>query len=142
CYTALVDRDGKYQLTMLSRSSFKPLASSMGPMLQEEAFHLLSGFTGLSRIIRARRVPTPIIQRHINRWYSAALDLFGVDHSNSAHWFYVWGLKGRFDEATAGSLDYPDELNNIARQQYRHEVDEMLQALNRLVPVGQAPLTL
>ena len=141
CYTALVDRDGKYQLTMLSRSSFKPLASSMGPMLQEEAFHLLSGHTGLSRIIRAGQVPIPIIQRHINKWYSAALDLFGVDHSNSAHWNYVWGLKGRFDESTAGTLEDPGELNEIARQQYRREVVEMLQALNRLLPEGQAPLS-
>jgi benzoyl-CoA 2,3-dioxygenase component B len=140
CYTALVDRDGKYQLTMLSRSAFQPLAASMGPMLQEEAFHLLSGFTGLSRIIRANRVPVPMIQRHINKWYSAALDLFGVDHSNSAHWNYVWGLKGRFDEGTAGALDNPDELNELARRQYRQEVDEILQALNRLLRDDQAAL--
>jgi benzoyl-CoA 2,3-dioxygenase component B len=141
CYTALVDRDGKYQLTMLSRSAFGPLASSMGPMLQEEAFHLLSGFTGLSRIIRAGRVPTPIIQRHINKWYSVALDLFGVDHSNSAHWNYVWGLKGRFDESIAGALEKPEELNERARLQYRQEVDEIFQTLNRLIPEDQPPLT-
>lgn len=140
CYTALVDRDGKYQLNMLSRSSFKPLAASMGPMLQEEAFHLLSGYTGLSRIIRAGRVPVPIIQKHINKWFSVALDLFGVDHSNSAHWFYVWGLKGRFDESQAGPLENPDTLNELARQQYRQEVDEMLGALNRLLPDDQTPL--
>jgi len=142
CYTALVDRDGKYQLTMLNQSSFQPLASSMGPMLQEEAFHLLSGFTGLSRILKAGQVPTPIIQKHIDKWYSAALDLFGVDHSNSAHWFYVWGLKGRFDESTAGTLEDPNELNEIARQQYHREVEEMIQAWNRLVADGQPPLTL
>jgi benzoyl-CoA 2,3-dioxygenase component B len=142
CYTALVDRDGKYQLTMLSRSSFKPLASSMGPMLQEEGFHLLSGYTGLSRIIRADRVPIPVVQRHINKWYSAALDLFGVDHSNSARWFYVWGLKGRFNESIAEPVSDPDELNEIARQQYRCEVEEILQALNRRVPEGQPQLVL
>lgn len=142
CYTALVDRDGKYQLTMLSRSSFKPLAASMGPMLQEEAFHLLSGYTGLSRIIRADRVPISIIQRHINKWYSVALDLFGVDHSNSALWFYVWGLKGRFDEANAGPAKNLGELNETARQQYCREAGEMLQALNRLIPDSQPQLVL
>jgi benzoyl-CoA 2,3-dioxygenase component B len=142
CYTALVDRDGKYQLTMLSRSAFQPLAASMGPMLQEEAFHLLTGYTGLSRIIKAGRVPTAMLQKHINRWYSVALDLFGVDHSSSAHWFYVWGLKGRFDETTAGRLEHPDDLNELARQQYHQEVEEMLQALNRLLPEDETPLTL
>ena len=45
----------------------------------------LSGYTGLSRIIRAGAVPIPIIQKHINKWYSVALDLFGGDHSSSAH---------------------------------------------------------
>ena len=38
CYTMFVDRDGKFQLGMLSTSAFKPLAASMGPMLKEEAF--------------------------------------------------------------------------------------------------------
>jgi benzoyl-CoA 2,3-dioxygenase component B len=142
CYTALVDRDGKYQLTMLSRSSFKPLASSMGPMLQEEAFHLLSGYTGLSRIVKAGRVPIPIIQTHINKWYSVALDLFGVDHSNSAHWFYVWGLKGRFDESTAGPIDNPAELNELARQQYHREVQDIIHALNQLIPDDGPELSL
>jgi benzoyl-CoA 2,3-dioxygenase component B len=142
CYTALVDRDGKFQLTMLSRSSFEPLAESMGPMLNEEAFHLLSGYTGLSRIVKAGRVPVPLIQKHINKWYSAALDLFGVDHSSSAEWFYVWGLKGRFDEANAGTLENPGNLNELARQQYRREVEDILQGLNRLLPDGQPQLKL
>src|SRR5262249_16820221 len=35
-YTEFVDRDGKFQLNMLSTSSFAPLARSMGPMLKEE----------------------------------------------------------------------------------------------------------
>ena len=37
-YTMFVDRDGKFQLGMLSTSAFKPLAASMGPMLKEESF--------------------------------------------------------------------------------------------------------
>ena len=52
CYTELVDRDGKYQLTMLNHSGFKPLAASMTPMLQEEFYHLLTGHTGLTRVIK------------------------------------------------------------------------------------------
>src|SRR5438876_10441992 len=65
CYTELVDRDGKYQLTMLNHSGFKPLAASMKPMLQEEFYHLLTGHTGLSRVLKAGRVPVEIIQRYV-----------------------------------------------------------------------------
>lgn len=142
CYTELVDRDGKYQLTMLSHSSFKPLAASMKPMLQEEFFHLLTGHTGLSRVIKARKVPIPILQKHINKWFSVALDLFGVDHSSSASWFYVWGLKGRYDEDKAEPLTDRDRLNDYARQHYVSEVQGLIDALNQLVPPEEPRLRL
>src|ERR1041385_1430382 len=58
-FTQFVDRDGKYQLKMLSHSAFKPLAASMGPMLKEESFHLGTGANGLRRIVKAGRVPRP-----------------------------------------------------------------------------------
>ena len=45
-YTEFVDRDGKYQLTMLSHSSFAPLAESVTAMLKEEFFHMFTGHTG------------------------------------------------------------------------------------------------
>ena len=61
-YTCFIDRDGKYQLTMLQHSGFAPLARSMGPMLKEEAFHLFTGQTGLSRVLRAGKVPIDIVQ--------------------------------------------------------------------------------
>lgn len=142
CYTELVDRDGKYQLTMLSHSSFKPLAASMKPMLQEEFYHLLTGHTGLSRVLKAGKVPIPIIQRHINKWFSVALDLFGVDASSSAYWFYVWGLKGRYDEGTAQAPADRDRLNELSRQHYEKEVNDLIAALNKLIPEGQPKLTL
>ena len=97
-YTQFIDRDGKFQLKMLSTSSFHPLARSMGPMLKEESFHLGTGNNGLLRILRAGRVPPEVMQRYFNKWVPTAFDLFGTDNSSSAHWAYVWGLKGRFDE--------------------------------------------
>jgi len=142
CYTELVDRDGKYQLTMLSHSGFKPLAASMKPMLQEEFYHLLTGHTGLSRVIKAGKVPIEIIQRHINKWFSVALDLFGVDVSSSAYWFYVWGLKGRYDEGSTDVACDRDKLNELARQHYLSEVTQLIAALNKLIPEGQPQITL
>jgi benzoyl-CoA 2,3-dioxygenase component B len=46
CYTEFVDRDGKYQLTMLTHSAFAPLARSTQAMLKEEYYHLLTGHSG------------------------------------------------------------------------------------------------
>jgi benzoyl-CoA 2,3-dioxygenase component B len=142
CYTELVDRDGKYQLTMLNHSGFKPLASSMTPMLQEEFYHLLTGHTGLSRVLKAGKVPVELIQKHINKWFSVALDLFGVDASSSAYWFYVWGLKGRYDEGKTGVPADRDRLNELARQHYEKEVIGLMEALNKLIPENQSKLKL
>ena len=142
CYTELVDRDGKYQLTMLSHSGFKPLASSMKPMLQEEFYHLLTGHTGLTRVVKAGKVPIDLIQKHLNKWFSVALDLFGVDNSSSAYWFYVWGLKGRYDEGSAQDPPDRDQLNELSRQHYLKEVTGLIEALNKLIPEGQRKLSL
>ena len=78
-YTDFVDRDGKFQLNMLSTSGFAPLARSMGPMLKEEAFHLGTGHMGLKRIVRAGGVPPALMQKYFNKWISTAYDLFGED---------------------------------------------------------------
>jgi benzoyl-CoA 2,3-epoxidase subunit B len=142
CYAELVDRDGKYQLTMLSHSAFKPLAASMQPMLQEEFYHLLAGHTGLARVLKAGKVPVKLVQKHLNKWYSVALDLFGVDASSSAYWFYVWGLKGRYDEGATTEIADRDRLNELSRSHYLKEVNGLIDSLNKLIPDGGCKLVL
>ena len=139
-YTDFVDRDGKFQLTMLSYSGFAPLASSMIPMLKEESFHLGTGQDGLRRVLKAGKIPVGIVQKYINKWIPAAYDLFGVDHSTSAHWFYVWGLKGRFDEHAAAAEADKDRLNEHSRNLYQQECQQLLAQLNKLIPPGQPKL--
>ena len=85
-FTHFIDRDGKYQLKMLSTSSFKPLAASMGPMLKEESFHLGTGANGLRRVVKQGVIPCTLIQKYVNKWVSTGLDLFGTDDSASAQW--------------------------------------------------------
>ncbi|HET7451532.1 MAG TPA: Phenylacetic acid catabolic protein [Thermoanaerobaculia bacterium] len=139
-YTEFVDRDGKFQLNMLSTSAFAPLARSMGPMLKEEAFHLGTGHMGLQRILQRGVVPLPIVQRYVNKWVPTAYDLFGTDHSSSAQWLYVWGLKGRYDEAKqAGEAD-KEHLNETSRGAFYDEVQQLIGQLNRHVPEGQPKL--
>ena len=136
-YTQFVDRDGKFQLTMLSYSAFQPLAQSMLPMLKEESFHLGTGNNGLHRVIKAGKIPIPIIQRYFNKWLPTSFDLFGTDHSSSAHWSYVWGLKGRYDERAAGGEAEKENLNDSARKLYYQEVLKLTETLNKLIPDGQ-----
>ncbi len=135
-YTDFVDRDGKYQLTMLSFSGFEPLAQSMVPMLKEESFHLGTGQDGLKRIVKAGVIPLNLVQKYINKWIPVSLDLFGVDRSSSAHWFYVWGLKGRFDEPTAGEVDL-GKMNEHSRVLYHQECLKLVEMINKNVPEGQ-----
>ena len=139
-YTEFVDRDGKFQLNMLSTSAFAPLARSMGPMLREEGFHLGTGHMGLQRIVKAGRIPSAVLQKYINKWLSTAFDLFGKDSSSSAEWFYVWGLKGRYDEARQTDTPDREHLNELSREMYRQEVEKLLESISRLLPPGAAPL--
>jgi len=143
CYTMFVDRDGKFQLGMLSTSAFKPLAASMGPMLKEESFHLGTGSNGLRRVIKAGVIPLDMLQRYINKWVSTAHDLFGVDESSSAHWAYVWGVKGRWDERKkleAGTEVDKATLNEEARGHYHDEIVREVEKLCGYLPEGAAKL--
>jgi benzoyl-CoA 2,3-epoxidase subunit B len=140
-YTEFVDRDGKYQLTMLSHSAFAPLAESVTAMLKEEHFHMFTGHTGLTRVLRAGQIPVPIVQKYFNKWLSTAYDLFGTDHSSSANWAYVWGLKGRYDEHEATVAADKDSLNDLARDHYMAESAKLIGQLNQLIPEGQPKLS-
>jgi benzoyl-CoA 2,3-dioxygenase component B len=136
-YTQFIDRDGKFQLKMLSVSAFDPLSRSMGPMLKEESFHLGTGNNGLLRIVKAGKMPPEVIQRFFNKWIPTAFDLFGTDNSSSAHWAYVWGLKGRYDEREHESHEgEPDKskLNELSRGLYRQEIVKLVERLNLFIP--------
>jgi benzoyl-CoA 2,3-dioxygenase component B len=141
-YTMFVDRDGKFQLGMLSTSAFKPLAASMGPMLKEESFHLGTGSNGLRRVIKAGVIPHDMLQRYMNKWVSTAHDLFGVDSSSYAHWAYVWGVKGRWDERKkldAGIEVDKEVLNQEARGHYHDEIVKEVDKLNGYQDEGATP---
>ena len=125
---------------MLSRSAFAPLGRSMLPMLQEEAYHLAQGNIGLMRIVKAGRIPTPLIQKYFNKWLSTAFDLFGQDESSSAHWAYEWGLKGRYDEQLYDEPADMDKLNELSRTTFFKEVSALVDALNHHIPKDQPRL--
>jgi len=139
-YTDFVDRDGKFQLQMLKYSAFAPLGRSMSYMLREEAFHMGTGNDGLRRIVEAGVIPVWLIQKYLNKWISSSYDLFGTDNSSSAHWAYVWGVKGRYDEPKNTQEAKVDELNDYNRHLYRDEVTGLIQRFNSVLRPGEPKL--
>jgi benzoyl-CoA 2,3-dioxygenase component B len=139
-YTDFVDRDGKFQLQMLKYSAFAPLGRSMSYMLREESFHMGTGNDGLRRIVQAGKIPAWLIQKYLNKWISCSYDLFGTDHSSSAHWAYVWGVKGRYDEPKNEKVADLDDINDYNRNLYRDEVAGLIARLNSALTNGAEPL--
>ena len=130
-YTNFMDRDGKFQLTMLSHSGFAPLAGSTLAMLKEESFHMGTGISGLRRIAQAGVIPVELQQKYYNKWVSGSLDLFGTDHSSSAQWAYAWGIKGRVDEDEVVDEHADREhLNERARDQFYDECSKTVERVN------------
>ncbi len=136
-YTDFVDRDGKFQLQMLKYSSFAPLGRSTSYMLREEAFHMGTGNDGLRRVVEAGVIPQWLMQKYLNKWISSSFDLFGTDHSSSAHWAYVWGIKGRYDELQNDKVADLDDLNDYSRHLYRQEVAGLVERLNTFLKPGE-----
>jgi benzoyl-CoA 2,3-dioxygenase component B len=113
-FTMFTDRDGKYQLLALAESGFDPLSRTTRFMLTEEAHHMFVGETGIRRIVqrtcelmkeapggdvrKAGGIDLATIQKYVNFWYSASLDLFGGEISSNAAEYFAAGLKGRANE--------------------------------------------
>ncbi len=113
-FTTFTDRDGKYQLKSLAESGFDPLSRTCRFMLTEEAHHMFVGQTSVRRVIKRAcelmkehntdditkhgGVPLALIQKYVNYWYAASLDLFGNEVSSNAAAYFAAGIKGRADE--------------------------------------------
>ena len=82
-------------------------------------------------------IPGWLIQKYLNKWISSSYDLFGTDHSSSAHWAYVWGIKGRYDEPKNEHTADLDDLNDYNRQLYRDEVAGLIERFNSVLTTGQ-----
>lgn len=118
-FCGLIDRVGKYQLSMQKVSAYQPMAESMPRMLQEEAFHLAAGVVPMRRwVTRAAAgdvtITVPALQRTINKWLQRGLEMFGDERGGGSN--VKMGLK---------------PLKNYeAQQQYRDEVGKLVRDLN------------
>ncbi len=148
CFTTFTDRDGKYQLASLAESSFDPLARTTQFMLTEEAYHMQTGENGVGRIAHRSAeimkegrdpaaegaIPLTMLQRYINHWFSASMDLFGSEDSSNAAESFAGGLKGRYRE---GDGIYKDP--KALEQFYKLEVpNEDGQVTEKEIPLRRA----
>jgi len=118
-FAAFIDRVGKYQLTMQKISAYKPYASSMPPMLREEAFHLAAGVIPLRRWVEAAArgngyITMHDIQKAIGKWFGRGLEMFGDERGGQTNVRY--GLK--------------DMANREAQDMYIDELQRMVDDLN------------
>jgi len=118
-FCCLIDRVGKYQLSMQRISSYKPMAESMPQMLREEAFHLAAGVVPLRRWMEKAAtdsiyITSADIQKAINKWLPRGLEMFGDERGGGTNVKY--GLKPM--------------KNAEAQEQYYHEVSKVVRDLN------------
>lgn len=118
-FCALIDRVGKYQLSMQRISAYQPLAESMPRMLREEAFHLAAGVVPMRRWATAAArgevyVTMEMLQRAVNKWLPRGLEMFGDERGGGSN--VRMGLKPM--------------KNAEAQRQYLEEVGRLLHDLN------------
>lgn len=151
-FAMFMDRDGKYQLASLAESAFDPLSRTTRFMLTEEAHHLFVGETGVGRVVQRTAelmkeepngdvtkvggIPLDIVQKYINEWMTASLDLFGGEDSSNAAAYFAQGLKGRYQEARSKSIDDHVALEGTYRYEVPAESGHGLEA--RDIPMRRA----
>jgi 1,2-phenylacetyl-CoA epoxidase catalytic subunit len=118
-FSGIIDRVGKYQLTMQKVCAYRPFAQSMPPMLREEAFHLATGVVPMRRWLEAAAqgdafITPQQIQMAINKWVPRGLEMFGDERGGD----------------TNVKLGFKDMKNRDAQSRYYDEVAKLLHDLN------------
>jgi 1,2-phenylacetyl-CoA epoxidase catalytic subunit len=115
-FCALIDRVGKYQLSMQKVSAYQPMAESMPKMLREEAFHLAAGVVPMRRWATAAAkgdvyVTMDTLRRAVNKWLPRGLEMFGDERGGGTN--VRFGLKP-MKNAEAQNL-YREEVGRLVR---------------------------
>jgi benzoyl-CoA 2,3-dioxygenase component B len=127
-FSFLIDRVGKYQLSMQKVFAYAPMARSMAPMLKEESFHLLTGHDLVRDVaIRAAlgdgRWSLDEIQRRLNAWYPRGIEMFGNPDGGQANI----------------DFSFKDRLNGDSLNAYVAEVERLLHRINVGIVLARNP---
>ena len=120
----LTDRVGMYQANEWVGSSYVVLAKVAPMVVKDERGHTTMGYDRLERVCETA-AGREEAQKAIEKWYPAALDMFGRSDSSRQQEYIRWGLKKRsngelrrqFIQDVAPliaklGLDVPDENKN------------------------------
>jgi len=118
-FAAVIDRVGKYQLTMQKVCAYRPFAQSMPPMLREEAFHLAAGVVPMRRWMESAAKGDPFVtvlalQHSWNKWLPRGMEMFGDERGGD----------------TNVRLGFKDKKNREAQMQYYRELERLIRDLN------------
>ena len=113
-FAGIVDRVGKYQLTMQKVCAYKPMADSMPPMLREEAFHLAAGVIPMRRWAQKAAqgsvfVTMTMMQHALNKWMPRGLEMFGDERGGDKN--VKFGFKDMKNEEAVSA--YFDEVTKM-----------------------------
>jgi benzoyl-CoA 2,3-epoxidase subunit B len=127
-FSFLIDRVGKYQLSMQKVFAYAPMARSMAPMLKEESFHLLTGHDlvrdmAVQAALSIGRWSVEEIQRRINAWFARGVEMFGNPDGGQAN--ITFGFK--------------DRLNGESLNAYCVEVERLLRRINIAILTARDP---
>jgi hypothetical protein len=115
-FCCLIDRVGKYQLSMQKISAYKPMGESMPQMLREEAFHLATGVVPMRRWVEKAAkgsvyITMSDLQKAINKWLPRGMEMFGDERGGATNVRY--GLKPMKNDEAQGL--YYEEVQKVVR---------------------------
>lgn len=96
-FHALIDRVGLYVGVEWTGSPYEPLALVAPGLEADEEFHTKSGFLHL-REVCATPEGKAAAQERLQKWWTAALDMFGRSTSVTSPLYVKWGIKQHNNE--------------------------------------------
>ena len=142
-YTCFIDRDGKYQLTMLHPSELRAAVAQHGTDAERGS---LSSVHRSKRVSRGSSKPakcrSTILQKYLNKWLSTGYDLFGKDRSSAAARFYRWGFKGTIRRSHRQGTGQRSRTGSTKKHasSITKKTAQIIESFNRLIPEGKPKL--
>jgi 1,2-phenylacetyl-CoA epoxidase catalytic subunit len=96
-FHALIDRVGLYVGVEWTGSPYEPLAEVSAGLEADEEFHTKSGFLHLREICSTPEGKAAA-QARLQKWWTAALDMFGRSTSVNSPVYVKWGIKQHSNE--------------------------------------------
>lgn len=96
-FHALIDRVGLYVGIELTAAPYEPLVKVAPELEGDEEFHTRAGFLHLKEICSTPEGKAAA-QKRLQKWWPAALDMFGRSDSKNSPLYVKWSIKTRENE--------------------------------------------